>query len=276
MLKTYFFIPANRHDFIANIDSIDADFFILDFEESVAIANKQESIDAFPPIVIKQNYYARPYFGNTNTIQTHFFEELIARGFRKFVLPKIDSILQLQIIADACGFNLEEISCILLVESPKCLLNLQQIIENSPLTIEGVALGSHDFAMAMHMEHTLPNLQFARQQVLCIARAYSIECIDIASMDIQASNIFIDECSQSVSLGFESKFTIHPKQLDAIKKIQWYTNEQVSEAYSIYSHIEKLDYNTFSVVSANGKLYEKPHIERFKKIIDWSRKYGNK
>jgi citrate lyase beta subunit len=278
MLKTYLFIPANRHDFLANIHTLKSDFFVIDFEESIATVNKTESFETLPSILIEDTMYARPFFTKTkeHKIETDFFILLVERGFRKFIIPKIDTLPELEQIAQACPSNIENLSFILLVESPRCLLQLPHILENTTLHIEAVALGSHDFALAMKMEHTAENIFFAQHQVLCIARAFDIACIDIASMDIAISPLFIEECKKAVSLGFNGKFLIHPKQIEAIHSIQWFTSNQISEAIEVYEEYLKYNENDFSLLKLHGKVYEKPHIQRIKKIIDWSKTYGNK
>lgn len=278
MLDTYLFIPANRNDFIAKIPLLKSNYFIIDFEDSVSNADKLSSIENIKTIHIHSNWYARPNISktNSNTINLSQLEQLLTIGFKKFVIPKIDTFFEFEQIIELFKTKKIDASCILLVESPKCLIQLEKILEIADSYIQGISLGSHDFSLAMGMEHTLENIHFARQDVLMIARAYNKICIDIASMDISATHSFVEECRQAISLGFDGKFFIHPKQLESFNTTQWFTSEQIHEAKEVYAEFLKQGEQEFSLIKLHGRVYEKPHLYRIKKIIDWSKKHGNK
>jgi len=270
MLDSYFFIPANRTDFIASIPKIGADFYIIDFEESIEEHDRQKVIEEFIEIENQLNLYARPSIpveqGVCNLI---YMEALIQKGFTKFVLPKIETKKQLEQISQIA----QGLECVLLIESPLALLKIESLLEGFSF-IRGVALGSHDFANTMGMQHNWENLQYARNKVLHTAKALNIKCIDVVSMALTEFTEFKEECKQAVSQGYDGKFFIHPKQLLACNSIQFYTKEQVKEAKEVMALVAQNP--EFSVLKIHGRVYEKPHITRIEKIINWNKTYGNK
>lgn len=278
MLKSYFFIPANRTDFIVKHKEIDADFLIFDFEESVPDAEKESVLDAFPTLEITPNMYARTILpkGKTGRIDLSYMSSLMSFGFTKFVLPKVTSVGDVQMIADyVTGLN-AHFEFILLVENPMCLLNLNDILKSHRLNITGLALGSHDYVASLGMTHNLKNLFFARQFILNAAKAYGLTSIDIVSMEIDAGKDFEDECIDGLSIGYDAKFFLHPNQLNKLHTMKFYSDEEIAEARKVYSEIRELETGKFSVIKLAGRLYEKPHLMRIKKIVEWDKRYGNK
>lgn len=61
MLKSFFFIPAHSEKFINKISSIDADYFILDLEDSVPFDKKEIALKKVLDIKSK-NFFINLYF----------------------------------------------------------------------------------------------------------------------------------------------------------------------------------------------------------------------
>lgn len=277
MLDTFLFIPANRKEFLAKIPLLESTYFIIDFEESISNTDKQNIYSNFSDLHISSKWYARPSIHFTNgNLETESINQVINLGFKKLILPKINSFEEFKNVFLFCNSISNHFTYILLIETPKCLLELQKILDLGGTQIEGIALGSHDFSLQMKMEHTMENIEFARQSILLYARAYNKKCIDIASMDISATHTFVEECSKAISLGYDGKFFIHPKQLESFHTTSWFTPQQIHEAKEVYNEYKKIGVENFSLISLHGRVYEKPHIERIIKILDWNKKYGNK
>lgn len=278
MLKTYLFIPANRVEFLQKINQTKSNYFIIDFEESIPVNERLASFENMSGIDINDFMWARVPLNNDteNVLDFTFLEQALKSGFSKIVLPKISGIDDIRAVKTFLESNSLECEFMLLVENPSCLMNLHNILASNLLNIQGVALGSHDYCNSMGMRHTIENLSFARNLVLNLAKAYKAEAIDIVSMDLSGSNELKNECLNAFSLGFDAKFTLHPKQLEAIQSIQFYTDEEIKEAQKVYTHFENIDLQEFSVLSIDGVLYEKPHVQKIVDIIDWLKRYGNK
>ncbi len=279
MIKSYFFIPSNRLDFINKIEKIDSDFFIFDLEDSINDSSYTESINNLINLTKKPNYFVRTKFiDNNNNFFSNSFKDTIELGFYNYVIPKLESDKQ---SADIENYLLNNYSndfnkfyFILLVESPKALMFLKENLVKTNLNIIALALGSHDYCDSMGMKHQLKNLEFARQFVLNMAKAFGICSIDIASMDMKNFAIFKKEAISAFNMGYESKFILHPKQLEILKTIIYYNKDEIKEAKLVFDSIRKVDMKDFTVIKVNDKLYERPHIKKILNIIEWSEKYG--
>ncbi len=276
MLKSYFFIPANSSKFISKIDSLASDYFILDMEDAISDNETELAFHNLETITIQENYYVRPrvFSSKNGQLDLSIMEKLLINGFSNFVIPKISEGSELAAIKDcivsSSKTDINDIRVILLVENPKCLLNINNIIESNILNIVGLTLGSHDYTNVMGMKHTHENLNFSRHLILNTAKANNIEAIDIASMNIYDLE-FGEECKSAFQMGYESKFILHPTQLKILKSAEYYSPNEVEEAKLVYSKILNMGSKDFSLVKINGKVFEKAHINRINNIIEWDR-----
>ncbi|OFY94638.1 MAG: hypothetical protein A2491_08990, partial [Bacteroidetes bacterium RIFOXYC12_FULL_35_7] len=274
-------VPANNQKYINKSIDLKSDFIIYDLEESVSPNELIESLNNLRKIVIKNNYYVRPHFFiKPEEINAELLENLIKIGFNNYVIPKLSSIVQLKLIKSFFesikNYKHDKYNFILLVENPAFLLCLNDALHCNFLNVKSIGFGSHDYCNIMGMKHTLENLYFARQTVLNTAKAFDLEAIDIVSLDLVNDSDFCDEVINGFSMGFDAKFIIHPKHFQLLNKIQYYTHEEVLEANLVYSKIHNLINDKVSVVKIDGKVYEKPHINRIINIINWRNKNGGK
>lgn len=281
MLNTFFFIPANNKKFIDKREVLPCNNVVFDFEDAVLDSDYEMCLNNIKEITIKDSYYARVRFYDSNSekLNTRIFYDLLKLGFRNFLIPKFTQISQVQTISDylnAINQNKEFLKFVLLVEHPRGLFSLVETIQSGLLPITALGLGSHDYCSVMGMKHTLNNLSFARNYVLNVAKAFNLQAIDIVSTNLSDTEGFMLECINAFEIGYDSKFLIHPKQLEIVNSIQYYTPDEVVEAEKVYSQILKIQNNEASVLNIDGKVYEKPHIQRILNIIKWRDSYGSK
>ena len=228
MLKTFFFIPANKDKFVKKVSTIGADCFVFDLEDAIAKNESKACLERLNSLELHGNYYVRPriIFNEGNNLDLKLLTDLVDIGFSKFLIPKISGLDELIYIQQILGANekyaYEEYQFILLVENPLCLINLKEIVKSKVMNITGVTLGSHDYTSVVGMKHTPYYLYFARNYVLNVAKAYGLLSIDIASMNISDEEEFSNECQDAFNMGYDAKFILHPKQLKVLKKTEYF------------------------------------------------------
>jgi citrate lyase beta subunit len=279
MFASYFFIPANKPKFIEKCNYLSADYFVFDLEDAITPDELESSVENLITVNVKNNHYVRFSFLDSNGYPLgKIFEKLIHLGFKKFIIPKFESVEQAKKIRNYLSQNnvSQNISFILLIEHPRGLLNLQRILESKLLRVEGISLGSQDYCQAVGMKHNLQNIYFARQMILNSAVAFDIDPIDIVSVYLNDDEEFIKECLNGFELGFKGKFLIHPKQLELLHEVDYYSSDEIIEAEAVYDKIMEIKQQKVAVVKINGKIYEKPHINRVLNIIKWKNNHGSK
>jgi citrate lyase beta subunit len=271
MLKTFFFVPTNNYRYIKNISRIASDNFIFDLEDSIIDDDLKICINNISKVSLKNNYYARPrIFFKKNE---KYIKKLVLIGFKKFIIPKISSLQHLKNIKKTItaikSYKDDHFEFIILIENPRCLLNIHKLIKSNILNVTGISLGSHDYADKMGMKHEAKYLSYARNKVLTIAKANNLLSVDIASMNYKDKKSFSDECVDAYNMGHDGKFILHPNQLDALKTANYFSKEEIEEAKSVLNQLKYMKENKFSLILVGEKLFEKSHLKRIKKIVEW-------
>lgn len=275
MIASYFFIPANHPKLIEKLYTVHADFLIIDLEDAVEESERNKALTTISSMDLKSNLWIRPVVFEPSNQVSLVFNKLVQSGFKNFIIPKIRNLFQLKQLENSIGqSDLGELKIILLVENPECLLNLHKIIESSIMRIEGIGFGSQDYCTETGMKHNFDYLRVPRFQIMNIAKAYGVKCIDIACMDTQASAIFKNELRESHEMGYDGKFLIHPNQLKALQQFPFHTREEIKEAMDVIESYERMGKPAVFVFKNNA--VEPPHIKQYLNIIKWSQNYESK
>lgn len=274
MIDSYFFVPANNKRFIDKSKSLVIDHIIFDLEDAVASSKLEEAIQNLKQLSDKKNYWVRPPLFVNDQVDIDILQKTLNIGFNKIVFPKISTKNQVLFIEEwiikQYGKDLFDLlEVILLVENPSCLLELDKILE-SKLNIVAVSLGSHDYCDSMNMKHIRKNLHYAKHKILNVAKANGRMFLDSASMNIKNKEIYTENIEEAFSLGSDGIMTIHPNQLKWIKEFPFYSEEEIETAKTIWQQVLQIGENDFNVLKLDGQVYERPHLNRIKKIINWA------
>lgn len=279
MLKTYFYIPANNEKFVKNAVNITADEIIFDFEDSINENDFEKSLKIVCQNNSNINCFVRPrLFDLKGNLWLAEFSLFIEKGFTKFVLPKLSKskhLKEIRKVLEIFACNKEKISFILLIENATCLLKLRKFLHKRYLNIVSIGLGSHDYASFIGMEHNPENLYYARFYVLNCAKAFGIEAIDITSMSLSNQDEYNSEIKYAFKLGYDAKFVIHPFQLRSIRVYTYFTSAEIENARKILTRINASDENK-ALFNIDGVVYERMHIDKLKRILNWSNTYESK
>jgi citrate lyase beta subunit len=258
-------VPANSERFIAKVPSINADYFVLDLEDSIILKDIQKSVDLITGIPELNRHFVR----TPVNLEAGFFNRVMIRlfeaGFTHFVIPKIESKEDIQKIEEiSVGIRKHYIG---LIESPLGLIKASQIVETTGEFI-GLGFGSHDYCKTMNMDHTNENIYFPRLFIHNLAKAFNLNSIDIASMEIEDMSQFEKDIEFAFSSGFDGKFVIHPRQLDRLNQKEYLTPDLKSTYYTIYEMIKDKNIDELPPFTYRGRLYERPHFIQIKEIIE--------
>ncbi|SFT62890.1 Citrate lyase beta subunit [Lishizhenia tianjinensis] len=264
MLDSYFFIPGDKKKYIDKIESIPSDFLVVDLEDSVPVKSKGLAQELALKVAIKDNYYIRiPFFENRYTDEE--LKKLILHYEGRIAVPKVndvDEIYRIKTLAPDLKLKM-----IILVETPRCLINIKEIFDQFSTDIHGVTFGSHDFCSLTGIKPTEENINTYKRDLVLYTKAYNVKFIDGVNLDLSNFSQFRKECVSAFEMGMEGKFLIHPMQLDKLKEIEYFTKDEMMEIKEVYEHIKSIPSDSIEVYKINGKVYEKPHLLRIKKIM---------
>lgn len=264
MLDSYFFIPGDKEKFINKIDTLKANYIIIDLEDAVSLQNKQTAFELVTTVIPKSNHYVRiPFFENCySELQ---LIKLIEHFEGRIVVPKLREVNELGKIKDLIPKTV--LSIIVLIENPFCFINLPEILKIYAKEIKAIGFGSHDFCSETGIKHSFENLSHYKRQLILYAKAYNVEFIDGVDLNLTDFSHFRAECIFAFEIGAGGKFLIHPKQLEELKNVKYLSDADFQQLLSVYDKIKNIPDNSIEVYTINGKVYEKPHILRIKYLM---------
>lgn len=262
----YFFVPGSKLHKIPDILATQVDEIIIDLEDAVKVSAREAMLESLVQGELQQFYVRIPLYSQDGKLDVSILDTLIEHGYKQFVLPKIDSVSDLDIVFERTKTNTSKI--ILLIEKSKLLLQLPSAFHRYAGWLTGLGLGSHDLMSELGGTHHLNNLEFPRQQVLYIARALDAIAIDIASMQLKDEKQLQAEIINGVDKGYDAKFYIHPWQVKTAKDIQLYTQEEYEWALQVQKFWQEAGGAAeFDPIVISGEVIERPHLNKAQKII---------
>lgn len=265
MLKSYFFVPANKERFLNKVELIEADEIILDLEDTVPLQELPNSIESISSNSTFKNYFVRPNIFIDNKFDLSTLKILLNKGFTRFVIPKIESVNQIEKVLSL----VKNADLVLLVEHPRLYIELKRILELYSNRFIGIGLGAHDFSMnTNHIQYDIFINQL-RIDISILAAAFKLESIDTASMIISDEPSFKMDCINAFNAGCSGKFLIHPQQLDTLKAAEYFKKEEIEWAKKAIKVLDTAKESELSAISIDGKVLERPHLKRIKLIKEY-------
>lgn len=267
-MDSYFFIPANRLHKIEAIQKLSVDEIIIDLEDAIKTSERESFLKALADERIERSLFVRvPIYDLSNALDLDFYSSLKKLGYKHFIFPKLKGINDTRILFS--HVNPDE-KIVLLVETPRLLLELKEVLNQYHSYLYGIGLGSHDLMNAIGGEHTLPNIEFYRNTILLNARAYQLKAFDIASMELKNEKEFQYEIMDGFKKGFDAKFYIHPWQIAQKNKLNFYTKEDLDWAEKIYKAYQEVgNAEEFNPIVVDGEIIEKPHLNKVFTILKY-------
>ncbi len=277
LLRTMMFVPGNNPGMIQDAGIYPCDCLMFDLEDSVAQTSKVDArylvqqalltIDYPQQLVVRIN---DPY-----TRQGRQDLEAIVPCQKAIIrLPKTETASDVincaAIITELekkYDIPINQTKMMAAIEGPTGVLNAREIALSSERLI-GIALGAEDYVTSMKTTRgSGEELFFARSMILHAARIANIAAIDTVYSNVNDEEGFINEVKQIHQLGFDGKSIINPRQIKPVHDIYVPSEKEIEKALQIEAAIKEANQRGLGVVSLNGKMVDKPVVERAKRTI---------
>lgn len=273
MARSYLFIPGNVPRMLQNMDVFDADVIIIDFEDAIANDEKDEArfltrefLRAHRPkdleILIRIN-------SDDEATMKKDLAALKTLDISGIVLPKTTSV-QLDKFSSLMQPNQTSWAVYGLIETPEAFFELDKIAKHA--LIKGLMLGGEDLSTLTHIDKAFDEMAFYMPKSLLnfAAKAAGKVAIDTpeASLDETKLN---EALKRTKTFGFDGKLAIHPNQVPTINQRLSPSQNAINAAKRIVIAHEKHGSMRFSL---DGKMVDKPIIERAKKLLKQAKDYN--
>ena len=272
MSRSYLFIPGDVPRMLQNLDVFDADAVIIDFEDSVADHNKDEARQLTAAFLKRYTFHRPKLYIRINSTDdlAHCKKDLASikdLPIAGIVFPKMN-VERLKILESLWA---KPIDILGILETPDVFFEVLSLAKNPH--VKGFLLGAEDLTKALNIDRSQDGkeLLFARSQMIFAAASTNIEAIDTPFTDVLNEAGLIEDIKQATALGCTAKASIHPNHVAFINNAFTPSQEAITASKRIIAKSEQTQSMRFSL---DGKMIDKPVIERARKLLKRAKDYG--
>lgn len=253
---SWLFVPAIEK-YLKGTAKDCAQNIIYDLEDSLKDTEKEQGLELLENALshnkCNQHIYVRINRGERMKHELLRLKEYRIDGF---FIPKFENTD----VLNECENLLDGKKLIALLETPAGIIHLESFADDPRLY--GFAFGGEDFCSYLGVSVNDDAIRYARGKIVLWAAYVHKFALDSVCFEISDMDFFRKKVEESFQMGFRSRLLIHPRQADVIREIKEYYDKSAIEKI-----IVQYERSGSGVVAIEGKIYEKPHIERLKKII---------
>ncbi len=285
MRRCLLFIPSNNPSMLQNADILDSDSIIFDLEDAVIDSEKDSArtlltyyLNEFPyenkfEIIVRINAYEFYDLlkADLNILPLHLIDTIMLPKATTESLVVLDNLLT---EFEKTFKDQKEIRIIPIIETAAALVGVNNIAKQN--RVNGLLLGAEDLASDMDFNRTVmgDEILFARSMVNLAAKANNIDAIDTPFTQTNDLETLKKDSIKARNLGFNAKSAIHPAQVTVINKIFSPTQEEINYSKIILEVTEKAFEEGRGAFSYQGKMIDKPIIDKAVKTIEKAKKWG--
>lgn len=276
--RTMTFVPGANAAMLRDAPLFGADSVMFDLEDSVSLKEKDTS-RALVHFALKTFDYSSVEtvvrVNGLDSCGALDIKAVVLAGVNVIRLPKTETaqdIVDVEAVIERVerenGIEVGRTRMMAAIESAEGVLNAREIAKASKRLI-GIALGAEDYVTNMKTRR-YPDGQelfFARSMILHAARAAGIAAIDTVYSDVNNTEGFQNEVRMIKQLGFDGKSVINPRQIPLVNEIYTPTKKEIDHAKQVIWAIREAESKGSGVISLNGKMVDKPIVERAERVI---------
>lgn len=270
--RSYLFVPAMKPLMISKALESEADAIIIDLEDSVAQAEKENArlklVQALGEdknkLILRINDYNSPHWELDILCA-------VKNGINRVMIPKAESA---ENVEEMCKFikceSHETIEIIPLIETAKGIHFSYEIATSSPL-VSKIAFGSIDYSLDIGCELSSDGLEllYARSKIVNASKAARIQPpLDTIYPELNNDAGLKQSALLGKKLGFKSKMIIHPKQIQIVHDIFSPTEKELEEALRLVLAFEKAEKKGIASIQYQNQLIDYPMYKKAKRLTE--------
>lgn len=277
--RTMMFVPGNNPSMIKDAGIYGADSIMFDLEDAVSMTEKDVARLLVFEALQTVDYGDTELVVRINDLHSEFGRAdifaVVKAGVDVIRLPKtetVEDIVEVEnVIEEAENFfdiPVGTTKMMAAIEGAKGVLNAPAIAVASNRLI-GIAIGAEDYVTNMKTRRYPDGkeLFFARSMILHAARAAGIAAFDTVYSDVNNEEGLLNEVRLIHQLGFDGKSVINPRQIPIVNSVYQPTEKEIKHAKDVVYAIEEAKKKGSGVISLNGKMIDKPIVERAERVI---------
>lgn len=284
--RTMLYVPGNNPAMIKDAGIYKADCIMFDLEDSVSVNEKDSA-----RFLVYEALSSLEYPGKEVVVRINSPENVIGVNDLKAIVSTRKAVIRLpktESAADVhcCEKIIEKLEhsiqapigstkMIAAIESAAGVLNAKEIAKSSPRLV-AIAIGAEDYVTDLRTSRSPDGfeLHFGRSMILHAARAVGIDAIDTVFSDVNDEEGLRRETQLARRLGFDGKSVINPRQINVVHEIFTPEEKEITMALAVMEAIKEAERRGSGVISLNGKMVDKPIVERAQNVLELARAVG--
>jgi citrate lyase subunit beta/citryl-CoA lyase len=272
--RSVLYVPGSNARALEKAKGLPVDGLILDLEDAVAPAAKEEARRAVGAALRAGGFGHREATVRVNGPSTPWGQDDLAMAARSgadaVVLPKVESPEEVRAAERALGAAgaPEGLALWCMIETPRGVLAAPAIAAATP-RLAALVMGTSDLVKDLRARPTPSRAEVlvALGAVLLAARASGKVALDGVHLDLADDAGFEAACRQGRDLGFDGKTLIHPKTVEVANRIFAPSAEEVANARRIIAAHAEAEAAGKGVVVVDGRLVENLHVEAARRVV---------
>ncbi|WP_242139939.1 CoA ester lyase [Sphingomonas sp. TREG-RG-20F-R18-01] len=266
--RSILFVPGDRPERFDKARASGADLVVIDLEDAVLPERKAAAREVIHDALAG---LSDPRFVvRVNSLDTEWHAEDVRAlaglsGVAGLMLPKTERAGDLSALqAAARGKPLHA-----LVETVAGVLNLAQLVTAPGLV--RLSFGTVDFQADAGIDGDAAELDAIRTQMVLHSRAAGLDApVDGVSTDLSDDAALARDTDHARRFGFGGKLCVHPRQVAVVNAAFLPSDADVAWAQRVIAAID----GAFGAVAVDGKLIDKPVVDRAKRLVAMHRRYA--
>jgi citrate lyase subunit beta/citryl-CoA lyase len=281
--RSRLYLPGNTPKLMINAGLHKPDGIILDLEDSVAPAKKDEARLLVRNALCQVNFYGAERMVRINQLPMGLddLDYIVPHNVNLILVPKCQTADEINQVDEKISAitsqkgNTNPIYLMPIIENALGVINAYQIATASERVV-ALAIGLEDYTADLGTQRTKEGREsfFARSQLVNAARAAGIQPIDSVFSDVADLKALKDVVLESKALGFDGMGCIHPRQIKVIHENYAPNEEELERAQKIIKAFDEATAKGLGVVSLGSKMIDPPIVKRATQTIDLATKSG--
>ncbi|NPA45507.1 MAG: HpcH/HpaI aldolase/citrate lyase family protein [Chlorobi bacterium] len=277
------YLPGNSPKMMLNAGVHKPNGIILDLEDSVAPAKKDEARLIVRNALRSVDFYGAERMVRINQLPMGLEDiKYVASHYVNLILlPKCESAEQVKQVEAEIekerkkhGFDYP-IYIMPIIESALGVEKAYEIATSSD-NLVAMAIGLEDFTADLGVKRTKEGKEslYARTRIVNACKAAGIQPIDSVFSDVADEEGLRATVKESKMLGFEGIGCIHPRQINPIHESFAPEKDEIEKAKKIEQAFNEATEKGLGVISIGSKMIDPPVVKRAQRILNLSKKLG--
>lgn len=275
--RSRLYLPGNQPDLMLNAGLFKPDGVILDLEDAVAPAQKDAA-----QLLVRNALRSVDFAGTERMVRINQLPRglddlpfAVLHNAHTILLPKAEKANDvLAVVSRIKELTDRPVWIMPILESALGIENAYAIASSHP-HVCAITFGAEDFCRDIGAARSEAGTEsfYARSRVVIAARAAGVQPIDTVYSDVENEEGMRQSVREAISLGFDGKGCIHPRQIAVIHDTFRPSDKELINAYKIKKAMDEATARGEGVVSLGSKMIDPPVAARAVRVLNLAELY---